>query len=88
MIEVKDCVVTLCLDLEDMKALIAEAGTTEVHKALGYAVSYGAIGQYDTVNIRRDGRGADILCVYERGEHCFVMGGIWRPERSTYTFHS
>lgn len=80
-------VVNLSLGLEDMQALNKVAGTEEVHKALGYATAYGAIGEYDTVNIYRDG-GADFVCIYKRGEHSFTMGAVWRPERKTYTFHS
>mgnify|MGYP001767337524 CR=1 FL=1 len=63
-----------------------------LHEALGYAMAYTAVGDYDSADIALI-RG-EISAVYTKGERekgiarTFVMGGIWRPEFDAFTFHS
>lgn len=61
-----------------------------LHAALGYAMAYAAVGDYDSADIALI-RG-EISAVYTKGvgdlARTFVMGGIWRPEFDAFTFHS
>lgn len=57
-----------------------------LHGALGYALAYTAVGDYDSADIALI-RG-EISAVYRAGARTFVMGGIWRPEFDAFQFHS
>ena len=83
-----DCVVTMALSSEDIKDMMAVTGRAEQLSCFGYLTTYGVVGGYETVNVYRDGREQDLVAVYKRGEHRFVMGAVWRPELQAYSFHS
>ena len=73
---------------ENVLDMIATVGASEVNKALGYAISYAAIAEFDAVTIYQEHKGIDFVCIYTQGDRTFTMGGVYRPELNKYTFHS
>ncbi len=79
--------IDLYMPMDEVHAL-AERGVPlkALHDGIGYAVTYAAVGNYDSADIALI-RG-EISAVYRAGARTFVMGGIWRPELDAFTFHS
>ena len=81
---------TVTLNIDQEKVFdVRERCPKEFSQALGYLAGW-AIDLYDTVSIVDDREPGDLAAYYTHSENDkrYVIGAVWHPEESRYSFHS